>query len=217
MSPNSCPLCKAGAEWFFTDAKSQARHFHCAQCDLRFLDPTQRLNSSDEIERYRLHKNDVTATDYQNFVSPLTDWLASLYPCGSRGLDFGCGTAPILAFMLRKHGLKMFEYDPYFAADASALKESYDFVVASEVVEHFYSPATEFSRLRELIKPGGHLGLMTLLVPENVHFESWHYRRDPTHVVFYSRRTLAWVRHQFDFAGLEIRGDRTILLKVPAN
>jgi len=212
MNPMLCPLCTSEADWFFTDEKTQARHFHCGRCDLRFLDPSQRLVPGEEIERYRLHKNDVGAVDYQKFVSPLVDWIKDLWPPGSAGLDFGCGTAPILAHMLSQTGREMRTYDVFFAPDRAALEQEYDFVGASEVAEHFYQPAEEFRRLKMLLKPGGHLALMTLLVPENVNYESWHYRRDPTHVVFYSVKTFAWIREQFGFSSVEIRGDRCVLL-----
>ena len=35
---------------------------------------------------------------------------------------------------------------------------------------------------------------MTTFIPDNEKFENWYYRRDPTHVVFYNKKT-------FDFIG----------------
>jgi hypothetical protein len=59
----------------------------------------------------------------------------------------------------------------------------------TEVAEHFHHPAREFSRLAGMLRPGGWLAVMTTLLSNDVVFEDWYYRRDPTHVVFYRRET----------------------------
>ena len=92
---------------------------------------------------------------------------------------------------------------------------NFDFIVLSEVAEHLFSPGVEFERLCGRLTPGGHLGVMTLLFDETIDFESWYYRRDPTHVTFYSRHTFRWLERQLDLAELTFIGDRIILLRRP--
>ena len=43
--------------------------------------------------------------------------------------------------------------------------------------------------LDRLLEPGGWLGVMTCFRQPGRDFASWHYRRDPTHVVFYREAT----------------------------
>ena len=43
-----------------------------------------------------------------------------------------------------------------------------------------------------LVRDGGLLAVLTSFQPERAdQFAGWHYRRDPTHVVFYAGETLA--------------------------
>lgn len=65
----------------------------------------------------------------------------------------------------------------------------YDFITCTEAAEHFHHPAAEFGRLAPLPAPGGWLALMTSFLNDDVQFAQWHYRRDPTHVVFYRPAT----------------------------
>jgi SAM-dependent methyltransferase len=80
------------------------------------------------------------------------------------------------------------------------LNEQYDFVTCSEVVEHAHDPAALFRQLVGLLVPGGTLGVMTSLHDEITDFEGWWYRRDITHVCFFSVRTLQWVAEHFDLS-----------------
>ena len=56
-----------------------------------------------------------------------------------------------------------------------------------------------------VLNPGGWLGVMTKWVGSHDDFVSWRYIRDPTHVAFYSPRTLRWIAERWaapvDFAG----------------
>ena len=214
MSIHQCPLCNTTAGVFYTDQKSHSNYFRCPQCDLRFLDSTKRLAVEEEKLRYQLHKNDVESLDFQKFVSPLVRFIHDRFTAGDSGLDFGCGRDPILAHMLSLGGFIMNTHDPLFANNLRSLQRQYNFVVASEVAEHFYSPQHEFMKMRELIYPGGVLGLMTLLCDDRVDFANWHYRRDPTHVVFYSHSTFAWIKNKYQFKDLNIHGDRTVVLSL---
>ena len=84
-------------------------------------------------------------------------------------------------------------YDPFFFADNAALQQSYDVITCTEVAEHFHRPKEEFDKLDQLLRPGGWLGIMTCFQTDDERFSSWHYRRDPTHVVFYREATLRYI------------------------
>jgi 2-polyprenyl-3-methyl-5-hydroxy-6-metoxy-1,4-benzoquinol methylase len=137
--------------------------------------------------------------------------MAARLTPGARGLDFGCGPAPALACMLREAGYSVSLYDSFYLPDNGALRDSYDFACATEVVEHLHRPGVELARLWALLKPGGWLGLMTKLVRDREAFAAWHYKNDPTHVCFFSERTWQWWAQRQGTA-LQIIGADVILL-----
>ena len=92
--------------------------------------------------------------------------------------------------MLREAGHDMALYDPLFRPDAAVLECSYDFVTCTETAEHFHDPAGAFDLMGRLLLPGGILAVMTCFQTDDARFANWHYRRDPTHVVFYREATL---------------------------
>ena len=122
--------------------------------------------------------------------------LDPLRPClkpGSEGLDYGAGPGPALAVMMREEGFDVRLYDPFFHPDRSALDRSYDFIACTETAEHFADPARELRLLHRMLRPSGWLGLMTGMIDSWSGFPQWHYHRDPTHVCFYSKRTMEWI------------------------
>lgn len=203
-----CPLCSfKGVQKLIPD------YWHCTQCDLRFLDSSKHLNAPEEHERYLLHNNDVNDENYRKFCAPLFEAIVERVPSKSSGLDFGAGAGPIITKQLRELGFDVSLYDPFFHPDESPLSKHYDFVFASEVVEHFFAPAKEFERLSELLKPGGWLAIMTAFYKPEINFDSWYYRRDPTHSAFYSHQTLTWIQKNFNFSEVEFRLEKIALFK----
>lgn len=148
-----------------------------------------------ETERaeYDLHQNSPTDPGYRKFLGRLFHPLRERLSPGARGLDFGCGPGPALSVMFAEAGHPMAVYDPFYAPDRSVIDQSYDFITASEVVEHLHRPGEELGRLWSCLKPGGILGLMTQMVIDREAFARWRYRDDMTHVCFFSRETFAWL------------------------
>lgn len=149
-----------------------------------------------ELQHYLHHENDVDDPGYRRFASKLVEPLANALPDGAIGLDYGCGTGPVAAAMLRERGFEVELFDPFFAPNENALERTYDFIVCSEVVEHFHRPAEEFDTLARLLRSGGTVGIMTCFQVDDEDFAGWHYRRDPTHVAFYRADTLRRVTQQ---------------------
>ena len=108
---------------------------------------------------------------------------------GSTGLDYGCGPGPALAEMFKEAGFNIDIYDPYFYPDDSFLNKKYQFITCTETAEHFYNPYEEFNTIDDLLEIGGWLGVMTNFLDESINFKDWYYRKDPTHVVFYTEKT----------------------------
>lgn len=148
-----------------------------------------RPSASDEKAHYLNHENSIDDQGYRRFLSTLAVPLLERLPPGLSGLDYGCGLGPALAAMLEEAGHRMALYDPFFRRDDRALEARYDLITCSEVVEHFHDPFAEFQRFDRLLNPEGWLGLMTCFQTNDDRFARWHYRRDPTHVVFYRAST----------------------------
>lgn len=206
-----CPLCN-GREIspFFSDQRRP--YLQCSECQLVFVPPGWHLGVGEEKAQYDLHENDPSDTRYQLFLSRLMSPLAERLSPGARGLDFGCGPGPALAMMLREAGFDMAVYDRFFAPDESVLNPSYDFITATEVVEHLRHPGAELDRLWALLSSRGWMGITTKLVSDPIAFGSWHYKNDPTHICFYSAYTWRWWA-QHNHAALEIIGADVILLQ----
>lgn len=187
-----CPLCHA-AEPTSVGSGDDKGYFACPTCDLIYLAPSRRLSATDERVRYELHNNDRGDPGYVLFLRRLADPLIDRLRAGARGLDFGCGPAPVLSEILTAAGFPCAAHDPFFAPGDGLLDEQYDFITCSEVVEHAHDPARMFAGLRRMLAPGGILGVMTMFHPGADAFADWWYRRDPTHVCFYDEATMRWI------------------------
>jgi 2-polyprenyl-3-methyl-5-hydroxy-6-metoxy-1,4-benzoquinol methylase len=94
--------------------------------------------------------------------------------------------------MLAEAGYRMAIYDLFYATDTAVFNQQYDFITATEVLEHLRQPQQEWDRWLELLRPGGVLGVMTKLVYGRSDFATWHDKNDPTHICFYSTDTFNW-------------------------
>ena len=206
-----CPLC-AGRDISAYMHDRRRDYLCCGTCSLVFVSPEHYLSRDAERAEYALHQNDIADPGYRAFLSRLKDPLAARLAPGAHGLDFGCGTGPALAHMLRESGFEVSLYDSMFVPDDSVLRVSYAFICATEVVEHLHHPGRELDRLWSLLQPGGWLGIMTKLVRDRAAFASWHYKNDPTHVCFFSAETWHWWARQHS-ASVEIIGADVILLQ----
>ena len=197
--PHACPLC-GGRALALRLRDAGRRFFQCAHCDLISVHPDDRPARAVESQRYLAHENDGANDGYVRFLRRLADPICAVVPGGARGLDVGCGPAPVLGTLLTDGGRPTLSYDPLFFPRDALLTEQYDFVTCSEVLEHAHDPAALFRQLVGLVRPGGTLGVMTSLHGGDVNFETWWYRRDITHVCFYSAHTMRWVAESFNLA-----------------
>lgn len=188
----TCPVCENGELGRFQQVRGTLYH-RCPVCEATVMDARHWLTPEQERAVYDLHDNDPDDPGYRRFLSKLTTPLLDRLPDGAHGLDFGCGPGPALARMMEEAGMTVSLYDPFFYPEPAPLEQRYDFVTCTEVVEHLHRSGAVFRQLDRLIKPGGWLGVMTCFQTEDSKFANWHYRRDPTHVVFYRKETMAWL------------------------
>jgi hypothetical protein len=192
----SCPLCSCGeVELFFEDKRR--RYLRCNTCQLVFVPRLYWLCAEDEKVTYDLHENDAGDPGYRQFLSRLSSPLLRRLGAKQKGLDFGCGPGPTLSSIFEEQGHQMDLYDPFYCNDQVVFEKKYDFICATEVVEHLRDPQREFAALFMMLKRGGWLGIMTKLVIDKETFSNWHYIRDMTHICFYSQETFLYLAQYF--------------------
>lgn len=201
-----CPMCRSeSGELYYEDAK---RHYlRCCSCQLVYVPSLYWLSAADEQAIYDLHENEEHDPGYRRFLSRLTKPLLEKLSPNQQGLDFGSGPGPALSVMLEEQGHQVELYDPFYANNPSVLNNTYDFICATEVVEHVRDPDQVFTTLFTLLKPGGWLGIMTKMVREQQAFSNWHYIRDMTHICFYHRSTFDYLAKRFNAKVITIGQD----------
>jgi hypothetical protein len=205
----TCPLClETKSELFFTKKKSQKNYWDCANCKLIFLDEQSILATEQEFQHYHTHNNDIHDPRYQHFVSDITDYVKSNLKSDTVGLDYGAGPGPVITHVLQEAGYSLEVYDPYFHPHKEVLQRKYDFIVSCEVMEHFNRPAAEFAKLSLLLNENSPLILKSHFYKDEIDFPTWYYHADPTHISFYRKDSLEWIRSAFAFKKLEILSDR---------
>jgi SAM-dependent methyltransferase len=207
----ACPLCGFAAPApFHTDARRL--YLRCERCRLVFVPAVHWLTPEAEKAVYDLHENEAVDPGYRRFLSRLCDPLLERLSPGCRGLDFGCGPGPTLSRMLADRGHRMALYDPFYQEDPAVLTRTYDFITATEVVEHLRVPGRVIASLFSMLRPGGWLGIMTKLARDREAFRRWHYIRDPTHICFFSRATFRHLAQRHG-AALVFIGTDVILMQ----
>ena len=207
----NCPLCHSSEIRFYLEDHFRKYH-QCDVCQLVFAEPASYLESAEEKSRYDLHNNDPSDLNYRKFLSRAFDPVKARISDQACGLDFGAGPGPTLSLMFEESGHEMKIYDLFYANFPELLKpESYDFVTCTEVIEHVQDPHTVIPMLLGLLKGQGPLAFMTKLCLGKDHFENWHYKKDPTHICFYSKETFEFIAEKYQ-CDLEFFGDDVILL-----
>ena len=204
-----CPLCEGNSAVFY---QYKTRLYHqCKTCQGIFVDPSLMPSLDHEKLRYEEHHNDVNNKGYQKFVSPITNSILKNYKPTDKGLDFGAGTGPVIAKILKEQKYHIELYDPFFHNFPDLLNQTYDYIACCEVIEHFHFPAKEFGLLKRILNNGGALYCMTDIYDSSIDFHKWYYKNDMTHVFIYQKETLEWIKKTYGFLKLTIK-DRLVIL-----
>lgn len=206
-----CRLCDFSMASSFHQDKRRD-YFQCDVCSLVFVPASQFLSLEQEKARYDLHQNSPDDQGYRDFLNRLVNPMTTLLQPNSNGLDFGCGPGPTLKIQFEELGHKVANYDSLYANDKSVFDYQYDFICATEVVEHLHNPGMELDRLWECLKPNGLLGIMTKRVIDANAFANWHYKNDDTHVCFFHESTFQWLATRWN-ADLSIVSNDVVLIQ----
>ena len=186
----TCALCKSEDTVLFHKSENREYH-HCLVCDVVFVPSSFFVSTQDEKAKYDNHKNTPEDKGYCDFLDKLLVPLQGYLKEGDKGLDFGSGPGPTLSVLMQKRGYAMDIYDIFYHDSLEVFEKQYDFITSTEVIEHLHSPLAEIEKLWSCLKAGGALGLMTAFRVED--FSTWYYKRDMTHIIFFTPATFAWI------------------------
>jgi SAM-dependent methyltransferase len=206
-----CPLCFRKES--FTDLTGPDKRIYrkCAHCQLIFSEDQYLPSLEVETDRYVRHNNGLHHPGYVRFLNQAIEPGLSYLKKGMEGLDFGCGPVPTLSVLVKEQGFACDDYDPIFFPDLPDKK--YDFIFATECFEHFFSPAAELEVLKNHLKPGGYLIVMTEPWISIDVFHKWYYATDRTHVTFFHRKTFDYIALKYEFELIETGNKRMTLFR----
>lgn len=196
----NCPLCSFDKSSLF-DRDKQRRFYQCDFCSLVFVDRDALITASQEKKRYEAHENSEDDSGYVKYLSSIKEAIKPHLKQNSVGLDFGSGRTKVLEKLLNEEGHEVISFDIYFHPDVNVHDRTYDFIVMSEVIEHLRDLRRVLSDLTKLLRPDGMLFVKTKLVPEN--FSNWFYKRDITHIQFFSEESFEVLSKAFGLSKAE--------------
>jgi len=185
----------------FTHEKFGIVFHECPHCELIYKDSSSYINESDELKVYLKHQNSLENIGYVNYLTNFLEQGVLPFIQKGKALEFGSGPTPVLAHLLRtQYHFDVDIYDYYFSPQKVYEGKTYDLITSTEVIEHIQQPQGVFKLFHELLNQGGILSLMTLFYPKDKDvFMDWFYIRDPSHVTFYTPKTMAFIAFQFGF------------------
>lgn len=197
-----CPLCQAQeSELYCKDETGEYRL--CTNCALVYVLEGEHLDEVSEKARYDLHTNSSEDEGYRKYLSKVSSPVLQRISKEACGLDFGSGPGPTLSLLFEEAGHEMKIYDHFYAKDEEVLAHKYDFITSTEVVEHLYRPSEVLDRLWNMLNSDGLLCVLTQPYVKQEAFSTWYYKKDPTHVCFFSLETMQWLASKWN-AQLEI-------------
>ncbi len=212
-----CPVCSAAATTF-KDIQLGCTTHRCAQCGLIFKDPSCYPSEAQELKKYREHNNSLENAGYVAMFEQFLDFvLAQVSHHMQTALDYGSGPAPVLAQLLKRRGFETAIYDKFFAPDPLDESARFDLVTSTEVIEHVADPIAFLTQLKAHTKPGGTIALMTQFHDgSEAFYQTWWYRRDPTHLCFFTPRTLQTLAASLGLGYIADDGKKIAVLRTPS-
>ena len=212
MSSQACKICSQEAVSFF-DEGMQVETYWCEECHFCFKDEKSIISLEAEQKVYEQHENSIENAGYvamfrdfiMKTITPHKDEIQNI-------LEFGSGPTPVLSQILTQDGFNVHSYDKFFAPQKIYKNKVYDLITSTEVIEHIAEPHELFDFFNQHLRSGGYLALMTQFLPqEREAYLKWWYRRDPTHLSFFTPKALQHLAQQHGF-NLHYHDDKKVIL-----
>ncbi|MBN2058001.1 MAG: class I SAM-dependent methyltransferase [Candidatus Saganbacteria bacterium] len=209
----TCKICTQQARPLF-DKQYDHTYHACPACGYIFLEGSKVISPAEEKKQYQFHNNGFDNKGYVSMQQAFID-LAVLPYCPAKGriLDFGSGPIPVLAQLLRRAGFTVDIYDKFFAPEDAWQNNKYDLITVTEVFEHLPDPAIVLKSLASRLNKKGIIAVKTKFHPnDDKAFLDWWYRRDATHISFYTPRTFERLSEMFCLKLLMLNDTEVCLL-----
>ncbi len=199
---SNCLICQSATEQWMDSQIKIAKEFvvyhTCKHCG--FTSKARRffIDQAAEKRQYDTHQNSLENEGYVTMLNNFIDTAVMPFIKSGNALDYGSGPEPVLQSLLRQRGFDVAIYDPYYANDQNVFVKDYDLITSTEVFEHFYSPLNAIERIVKRLKKAGYIAIMTQFKPnDQATFLQWWYRRDATHVSFYTLDSFRIIEEKF--------------------
>ena len=212
---NYCKIC-SNLTIQIEDRKQLLDYYRCSCCGFISLDDALRVDKTREKKQYDQHNNSLENEGYvQMFEEFINLSIAPYLENIQTALDFGSGPTPVFAELLKRRGLEVDIYDLFYAPQKVYETKSYDLITSTEVFEHLSKPLEVFELLTKHLNPDGYIALMTKFPPkEDDAFLNWWYRRDPTHISFFTPKSFEIMAEKVDLKLLKtINSNITVFQK----
>lgn len=216
MNNQSCKICNSHVE-IINDEQFNTIYYCCTTCQFIFIDEDNIVSEKGELEQYKQHNNTIENVGYVNMFKEFIKRAINPFKKAvniRKVLDFGCGPGPVLAELLKEEGFEVDVFDPFFFPEITYQNKKYDLITSTEVFEHLSDPLKTLETLNNHLNKGGILAIMTLFHPENQEeFKDWWYRRDPTHISFYTPRTFEYIAQKYEMEVVLTTGKNICVLQ----
>ena len=211
----TCELCGSNQLVHYQHPKFHMLFHECLNCEAIFKDIAHKITEKEELKVYNQHENSIDNIGYVNFLTNFLEGTLLKFLDHGKILDFGSGPAPVLKQILERNDKFQVEiYDYYYAKHEEVFNHLYDAITSTEVFEHLWKPKETLLKLNKSLKADGILAIMTLFHPKNqAEFFEWFYIRDPSHVTFYTPKTIEIISKQTGFKVIDTNDYRYITLK----
>jgi SAM-dependent methyltransferase len=209
-----CKICSSITERI-ENIKKSIIYYKCKKCDFIFIDEESIYSPEKEELRYLKHNNTLSNPGYVEMFENFIEKYIVCYNNKIKSiLDFGCGSVPVLAKLLKDRGFIVDIYDKYFFPEKEYLNKRYDLIVLSEVIEHLKNPLKELKHLKGFLNKDGKFIIMTLFHTGNKNeFLKWWYKEDFTHISFFSQKTFKYLTKLLNMKLLMIDNKKICILQ----
>ncbi|NOX15806.1 MAG: class I SAM-dependent methyltransferase [Epsilonproteobacteria bacterium] len=186
-----CKVCDNTTKTLEDKAQKKIYHY-CPNCQAIILDKSFIVDKNRENSQYNNHNNSFESSGYVKMFEDYLDyfWGDLKKHNKQNSLDFGSGPGPVLAQILQNRGINADIYDKFYQPNKIYENKKYNLITSTEVFEHLQNPFEILTIFKKHLKKGGLIAIMTLFHDNNKeNFLKWWYRRDPTHILFYTPKT----------------------------
>ncbi len=185
-----CKICNSATKIIFNYDDDKI-YKYCPACQAIFLQNNFIVNNIKEKAQYENHNNSFESKGYVKMFEDFLDYFwQDLDKNATNALDFGSGPGPVLAQIMRKRALHVEIFDKFYQPNPIYKDKKYDLITSTEVFEHLQNPLEILNLFKKHLKKNGIIAIMTLFHNNNEeNFIKWWYRRDPTHILFYTPKT----------------------------